>query len=137
MRWSETQVARLKKLCFSGVSNMDIAAELNCKVTDVYAKRSQLGITIDKVQNALIQRRGDKGKAQESLIFENDNGSRYFIVAGDDEEALLREMSRGGYVIVWGLDRVRMCWNGGSYYGADEFEVAAKRFLDGRDEKCE
>ena len=52
MKWSETQVAKLEELCFKGVSNNDIAAELNCKVTDVYNKRSQLGITIDKVRAA-------------------------------------------------------------------------------------
>jgi len=64
------------------------------------------------------------------LIFKNDNGSRYFIVAGDDEEALLREMSRGGYVIAWGLDRENGVWTGGSYYGADEFGPAVKTFLE-------
>ena len=52
MKWSETQVARLEEMCFAGVSNSDIAAELNCKVADVYSKRSQLGITIDKVRAA-------------------------------------------------------------------------------------
>ena len=52
MNWSETQVAKLEEMCFAGVSNSDIAAELNCKVTDVYSKRSQLGITIDKVRAA-------------------------------------------------------------------------------------
>lgn len=52
MKWSETQVAKLEEMCFAGASNKDIAAELNCKVTDVYSKRSQMGITIDKVRAA-------------------------------------------------------------------------------------
>ena len=66
MKWSKTQVAKLKELCFKGVSNNDIAAELNCKVTDVYNKRSQLGITIDKVR-AAKQLKGIKPNAE----FEN------------------------------------------------------------------
>lgn len=48
MRWSEEQTAQLKELCYKGVSNTKIAATLHIKLADVYAKRSQLGITIDK-----------------------------------------------------------------------------------------
>ena len=64
-------------------------------------------------------------------VFKNDNGSDYFIVAGNDERALLREMSRGGYVIAWGLDWIHMSWGGGSYFSADEFELAVETFLKG------
>lgn len=67
-------------------------------------------------------------------VFKNDNGSDYFIVAGNDERALLRGIDYGGYVIAWGLDRINMCWGGGSYFGADEFELAATAFLDGEKE---
>ena len=52
MEWSEAKVTELKELCFQGVSNKDIAVSLGCKVTDVYNKRSQMGITIDKVRAA-------------------------------------------------------------------------------------
>ena len=52
MKWSEAKVTELKELCFQGVSNKDIAAYLGCNVVDVYNKRSQLGITIDKVRAA-------------------------------------------------------------------------------------
>jgi hypothetical protein len=52
MKWSEGKVMQLKDLATSGVSNADIAKQLGIKVTDVYAKRSQLGITIDKVKTA-------------------------------------------------------------------------------------
>lgn len=48
MKWTEEQATRLKELCLEGKSNSEIAIRLDCKVTDVYAKRSQLGITIDK-----------------------------------------------------------------------------------------
>jgi hypothetical protein len=48
MKWTDSQVSRLKELCYQGVSNKEIAADLKCSLEDVYAKRSQLGITIDK-----------------------------------------------------------------------------------------
>ncbi len=77
--------------------------------------------------------------AEKGHIFENDNGKRYFVVAGDDQEALLRDMDRGGYVIARGLDWTNMCWRGGSYFSSDEFEVAVKAFLEERrdEEQCE
>jgi len=68
---------------------------------------------------------------KKELIFENDNGKQYFVMAGDDREALLRDMDRGGYVIARGLDWKNMCWQGGSYFGADEFGIAAKIFTEG------
>lgn len=49
MKWSEEQVNKLKELCYVGVSNKEIAVQLNCNVTDVYNKRSQL---IDKCKAA-------------------------------------------------------------------------------------
>lgn len=52
MKWTSEQVEILKKLCFEGKSNGDIAKALKCHVNDVYAKRSQLGITIPKVKAA-------------------------------------------------------------------------------------
>ncbi len=63
-------------------------------------------------------------------VFKNYNGSDYFIIAGNSEMALLREMNLGGYVIAWNLDWVNMCWGGGRYFAANEFEAAVKAFLD-------
>ena len=64
------------------------------------------------------------------IVFQNSNGRDYFIVAGDDKKALLRDVNHGGYVVAWNIDWVHMCWNGGSYFGADEFEAAVKAFLE-------
>ena len=48
MGWSEQLTTKLKELCYEGKSNKEIASILRCGITDVYAKRSQLGITINK-----------------------------------------------------------------------------------------
>lgn len=48
MKWTEEQVTRLRELCSQGKGNSEIAASLHCRLSDVYAKRSQLGITIQK-----------------------------------------------------------------------------------------
>jgi hypothetical protein len=50
MKWSEEKVELLKSLAFAGITNSEIARQLNAGISDVYAKRSQLGITIDKVK---------------------------------------------------------------------------------------
>ena len=52
MKWSEEKVELLKSLAFAGATNSEIARQLNAGISDVYAKRSQLGITIDKVKAA-------------------------------------------------------------------------------------
>lgn len=48
MKWTKERVAELRRLCQSEYSNKRIAEILKCDVKDIYAKRSQLGITIDK-----------------------------------------------------------------------------------------
>jgi len=48
MKWTEEQVDELKRLCKRGLGNRAIAKQLGCNLTEVYAKRSQLGITIAK-----------------------------------------------------------------------------------------
>jgi len=63
------------------------------------------------------------------IVFQNSNGTDYFIVAGNDDRALLRGIDYGGYVIARGLDWAHMCWTGGSYYSVDEFELAVRAFL--------
>lgn len=50
MKWSEEKVNQLKELAFADVPNPQIAKQLEIGVSDVYAKRSQLGITREKVQ---------------------------------------------------------------------------------------
>lgn len=49
MKWSVNQVAELHKMCMDGVPNADIAFHFGVPVTEIHAKRSQLGITIPKV----------------------------------------------------------------------------------------
>ena len=64
-------------------------------------------------------------------VFKNGNGFDYFIIAGTDERAFMREMSRGGYVIATNLDWTYTCWGGGEYFASNEFEIAVKAFLEG------
>ena len=63
-------------------------------------------------------------------VFKNGNGFDYFIIAGTDERAFMREMSQGSYVIATNLDWTYMCWGGGEYFSPDEFGKAVKVFLD-------
>ena len=48
MNWNAFKIDKLKQLCRAGKGNREIAALLDCNLTEVYAKRSQLGITIAK-----------------------------------------------------------------------------------------
>jgi len=48
MIWTDQEIETLKQLCLDGLGNRDIAGRLNRGLTEVYAKRSQLGITIAK-----------------------------------------------------------------------------------------
>ena len=48
MLWTAFKIDKLKQLCRVGKGNREIAALLDCSLTEVYAKRSQLGITIAK-----------------------------------------------------------------------------------------
>ena len=54
MKWNENQIVKLKEMCQAGISNQEMAVALKCEVTDIYAKRSQLGITIDKCKEQPI-----------------------------------------------------------------------------------
>lgn len=66
------------------------------------------------------------------IVFQNNNGIDYCIVAGDDKKALLRDVNHGCYVVAWNIDWVHMCWGGGEYFSPDEFGKAVKVFLGGR-----
>ena len=68
MKWSEQLTAKLKELCYQEKSNKEIATILKCAVTDIYAKRSQLGITIDKCKEKKeFQKLGKAPKPKEHL----------------------------------------------------------------------
>lgn len=49
MKWSVNQVAELHDLCMAEKSNAELAEHFGVPVTEIHAKRSQLGITIPKV----------------------------------------------------------------------------------------
>lgn len=48
MIWAKEKTAELIALCREGKSNAFLAKHFGVPVTQIYAKRSQLGITIDK-----------------------------------------------------------------------------------------
>lgn len=52
MKWTDTQIAQLKQMCFDGTSNADLAAHFGVPVVEIHAKRSQHGITIPKIRAA-------------------------------------------------------------------------------------
>lgn len=54
MKWTEQQIAKLREFCKQGVSNKNIAYRLGMDIKEVYAKRSQLGITIDKCKGITL-----------------------------------------------------------------------------------
>lgn len=55
MKWTEEKISLLKKLCFEEKSNAEIAITLQRTKSEIYAKRSRLGITRDKVKAAKSQ----------------------------------------------------------------------------------
>ena len=63
------------------------------------------------------------------LVFKNENGNDYCVIAGTDKRALLRDMNSGYYVIATNLDWRYRCWGGGEYFSPDEFELAVRAFL--------
>lgn len=48
-KWNEQMDEKLLSLCMEDVPNAEIAKELDKPVADIYARRSQLGITRDKI----------------------------------------------------------------------------------------
>jgi|LSQX01.1.fsa_nt_gb hypothetical protein len=79
----------------------------------------------DVVKGALEDWEGSK-----NMVFKSSNGYEFFIITGDDHEALLRNMETGEYVIARGLDWGRMAWQGGTYFGKEEFAIAIKVFME-------
>lgn len=66
MKWTEQLTYKLRELCNEGKSNAAIADIMRCSLTDVYAKRSQLGITIAKCKG--IEANLDFKKALEDIM---------------------------------------------------------------------
>jgi len=62
MIWTDFKVDKLKQLCYSGKGNREIAKLLECNLTEVYAKRSQLGITIAKCKGVAPNQKFDECK---------------------------------------------------------------------------
>lgn len=52
MKWTDTQTAELKAMCFNETPNAQIAEHFGVTTMEIHAKRSQLGITIPKVRTA-------------------------------------------------------------------------------------
>lgn len=48
MKWTNEQVERLKEMCYAGTGNTELAKHFAVPATEIHAKRSALGITIDK-----------------------------------------------------------------------------------------
>jgi hypothetical protein len=55
MKWTEAQIVELKKMCFKGVSNTELAKHFNADIREIYTMRSREGITIPKVREMLIK----------------------------------------------------------------------------------
>ena len=49
--WSQRDVATLKDMVFAGAKNANIATALGKTVDEIYAKRSQLDITMEKIKD--------------------------------------------------------------------------------------
>lgn len=52
MKWSDEKVQQLRALASAGKPNKEIAQQLGVGINDVYAERSKLSITIDKIKIA-------------------------------------------------------------------------------------
>ena len=73
MKWNEENTAKLKELVFAGKSNKEIAQTLKININDIYNKRSQLGITIDKVKNVALATDEESGtRSREEIHIEID-----------------------------------------------------------------
>lgn len=93
MKWSNEQVTQLRELCNAKKSNKEIAEKIGCSIKDVYGKRSQLGITIDKLEKEV--------EPPEVKKINTRGLSREVVKAFDDIfNALLIDMARDRTSIV-------------------------------------
>jgi len=68
MSWTPEEISKLRTLAFEEKPNAEIAATLHKTLSDVYAKRSELGITIPKVEAAKGKEPAPAVTQQGSLI---------------------------------------------------------------------
>ena len=61
--WTKKEVAILKDMAISGAPNANIASALSKDISEIYAKRSALGITKDKVDAMQLTHCGCCGTA--------------------------------------------------------------------------
>jgi hypothetical protein len=77
VKWNEQLTAKLKELCHEGKTNAEIADIMRYKLTDVYAKRSQLGITIAKCKgvkaNPVFEKALEPVKPKPKGMYKNVN----------------------------------------------------------------
>lgn len=69
MKLTQAQEDKLRELAFAGMANKQIAEQLNLPLTEVYAQRSRLGITRDKVAM-------EKGEAPRTNIVKQQPAQR-------------------------------------------------------------
>ena len=74
MKWTSEEISKLCELAFAEKSNTEIAVALHKTLSEVYAERSHLGITIPKVAAA-------KGKKPASAITQQSSRTQRLIKA--------------------------------------------------------
>jgi len=88
-KWTQKEEDKLRKLCFQGKSNADLAKIFNCDVKDIHAARSRLGITINKVKAAKATEVKATPKPVKTTPKQADNRSAVEIAFDDLDLVLL------------------------------------------------
>lgn len=74
MKLNKKQEAKLKEMAYDEAPNQEIAEKLGIALTDVYAARSRLGITIPKIKEAKVKNVQVPAKrSKEEIIEEMEN----------------------------------------------------------------
>jgi hypothetical protein len=107
MKWTNEQVEKLKELCFAEKTNSVIAKHFDVPVTEIYAKRSQLGITIDKVAAA----KGIEEKPEYKTLGHTESKEAFisalgFVISKADKTIAGLNLSDSGNI-------VEICYNDG------------------------
>jgi len=98
MKWSKAQIEELRTMCFEGTKNSAIAEHFGVPVSEIHAKRSQLGITIPKVaaakseavpQEAAVAANGIAESCFETFI---NGGDTCIVLARSGKTALIARM---------------------------------------------
>lgn len=106
MKWTDTQTAELKAMCFNETPNAQIAEHFGVTTTEIHAKRSQLGITIPKVRAAkdnpplMTSNQDFKAASQEAEkrmpIHAHGLGKEVRVCFHAIQDAILLAMARNG-----------------------------------------